>query len=321
MLGKPIASYMKFFLILPIFAIILVSGCTGGSISGPGIVILNFEPDTATVSSGDPVQLRLRVQNQGTTRALDVRARIAGINLDEWGTFGTLLGEQSLGDMIGRDIETNTQGEIQTAEWNLRAADIPNNMEWTFTPIVKVSYDYTTTAQKPIWVVNNDELRNIRDRGGTLPSSATTTSQGPLSVYIEMKPYVRTGGEGFESVYDVFPVQIRITNTQGGTVVPGSFGGFGGLDGENYPIEVKITPPTGTEFVHSGYGLFDDCTSGVVIENLFKNRDADITCELRVTNPPLDRDQRLLTVEIKYRYEIESQTQMRVIGRERSFLI
>ena len=75
-------------LILPIAAVVFVSGCTTGGIgaSGPGIVVLNWEPDHSSVESYDDVQLRLKVQNQGGEEAYNVRALITVLTFggDEW---------------------------------------------------------------------------------------------------------------------------------------------------------------------------------------------------------------------------------------------
>jgi len=107
MIGKETPSALKLLvLILPVAAIIFVSGCTTGPTgiaTGPGIVILDWAPDHASVESGDEVQLRLQVQNQGGEQADNVRGLITVISFgeDEW-NFGGMQSYpyQLLGDYL-----------------------------------------------------------------------------------------------------------------------------------------------------------------------------------------------------------------------------
>jgi len=77
-----------------------------------------------------------------------------------------------------------------------------------------------------------------------------------------------------------------------------------------YPVHLRITPPSGVTFVYSGYGT-GDC-SQEMDTGLFGGKDAVITCEMEVTSPPQYREERPLYVVASYRYEIEAQTQLRI---------
>ena len=69
--------------LLPVLLVfvLLVSGCTsGGGGTGPGVVILNFEPDFSSVESQDDVKLYLKIQNQGGMEAKEVEAELTGID-------------------------------------------------------------------------------------------------------------------------------------------------------------------------------------------------------------------------------------------------
>ncbi|MFQ5647746.1 MAG: hypothetical protein ACE5FW_00765, partial [Candidatus Aenigmatarchaeota archaeon] len=110
----------------------------------------------------------------------------------------------------------------------------------------------------------------------------------------------------------IFPIYVEITNAAweaGGTVIPGTFLTYGEGD---YPIEVRITPPSGTAFRSTSFGGLDCGTS--VTANLWKGKSTDFTCELEVTDPPEYQEERLLTVELNYRFQTEARTQIRVIG-------
>ncbi|MBL7160277.1 MAG: hypothetical protein ISS93_00290 [Candidatus Aenigmarchaeota archaeon] len=307
-------------LVLSLLPLIAISGCTssGGGI-GPGVVILSWEPELSQVYSNENVDLLVKVQNQGESRAKNVIAEITNIDLVEWG--GLFQEQVQLGQLIPADEVSSTPGETKTSQFqNLRAPILSKGQSFDYQPTVRVSYDYRTVAQKPITIVDQIELVRIQQQGNTLPSKVTTYSSGPLTVEIVMGNYVKTSsrfGMGGET-YDIFPVQIKITNNlwgSGGSVIPMGIGGMGGGFGTgqyDYPVLVKVTPPTGTNFIFSGYG--DDCSSFQFTTELFKGKEAEVTCELEVTSPPTARSESLLQVELDYRYFVDSVTNLRVLG-------
>ena len=298
---------------LPLVAVILVSGCVGGgSISGGnGVIILDFKPDFTNVYSQDSAKLQLRVQNQGQVMARNVDATIANLDSTEW-NFNNLFSD-NLGDLLPYDSITNTPGAIKTKEWGLEAPDLPKGTTYTYEPIIKVSYDYKTTATKPITIVDEDELRRIIQQGKSLPSKATTTTAGPLSVEARTGDYVRTSDTDGQS-HDVFPLYIKITNTRwesGGTLINDGLNSFGASFGEtyDYPVSITLTPPSGVSSVNS-----DDVCTGTGIKDLWQGKDTEITCEFRVTNPPEFRQERMFTIELEYRYQTEKSTSITVTG-------
>jgi len=300
-------------LMVPIAIVVMVSGCTGGNtvVAGNGVIILDFAPDFSNVYSGDSLKLQLRAQNQGQVTAKNVEAELTNIDTSEWGTFGFGFGED-MGDMLPYDATENTPGEIRTKEWRLEAPELPKGTTQTYEPMVKVSYDYKTVAQKSITVVDEDELRRIIQQGNSLPSKPTTQTAGPLSVNIQTGEYVRTSGASGGQSYDVFPVYIEISNDgwgSGGTVVNDGFGyGFG--HEYDYPVRVKVTPPNGVTVRNSGEG----CSGSFETVDLWKGNDAKITCQFEVTNPPSYRQEKTITVELEYRYQTQATTQVTVSG-------
>jgi len=299
--------------LLPLALIVAVSGCVTPSTSGIGVVINTFQSDFTTINSGDTLSLLLEVENTGEIRAQNVRAELTGISAQDWGSFIDVQDLGSLLEVTYQPDGTAVKGQVKTAKWNeLRAPSLVRGMQHTYTPEVRVSYDYATVAQKPITIVDKDELRNIILSGEGLPSSkATSYSSGPINVEIAAASYVQTTDIGTGTTYDIFPINVHIENmqfTSGSTVVKPITGG----GTETYPIYVTIEPPSGTSFVHSG-GQYTDCSQFVIVD-LFKGRDADITCELEVTNPPSISQEGLITVNLEYRYALGAQTSVSVIG-------
>lgn len=314
-------------LILPAL-VLLTSGCTwppGGVTSiGSGVAINEFIPSLSTVNSGDEVKLMLKIENKGSTDALNVKAELTGINLDEWtALFGDLFTE-TIGTLHGVDKEGNIPGGTSQKQWTLEAPMLPKGTSHDYNPEVRVSYDYKTTATRAVTIVDKDELQRIVQRGGSLPSSRPTEySDGPIQVDIVTKN-VKTSKEMGRN-YDIFPVHIRITNkdwSAGGTLINDqSLGvGYGGI-GTNllYPIQIRITPPIGTAFVFSNvFAENDDCSS-VLVKEMWKGHETELTCELEVVDPPNYKEDRLITVELTYRYQLPATTQVQVFGVDRGF--
>jgi len=326
----------KLLLALPVIAVLVAaSGCTipglgGGGATGigNGIVIQDFSPDFASVQSGDDVQVQVKVQNLGEVKAFNTVAELTGIDVSAWGGgFGAYSSSAAanLGDLLPFDKEKNTPGAVRTNIWQLKAPSQSKGINTPYIPIVKVSYDYKTSAQKLITIVDENELRRILQVGtGTLPSETSTASAGPLSVEITTGAYEKSTAQQFGFGDNLFPVQIKITNTGGGVVVPPGtgtsfYGGgfstsyFGTI--QNYPVGIKITPPEGTSFAFgSGFNSVDDCSTGTVTKDMWKGKELIITCELTINSPPTYKESRPILVDAFYRYQSEASTSIQVFG-------
>ncbi|MBM3303786.1 MAG: hypothetical protein FJY76_01715 [Candidatus Aenigmarchaeota archaeon] len=328
----------RLLLALPVIAVLVAaSGCTipglgGGGTAGlgNGVVITEFTSDFPSIQSGEYVELMLKAQNKGEVKAYNVRAELTGIDITQWGgLLSTSFTTGEFGEMLPYDRETNTPGTERTKQWRLTAPPLPRGTNPMFTAIAKLSYDYKTSALRKIWIVDADELRRILQSGGSLPVGASTVSSGPLTVEVTTGNYEKTAAQQFG--YDnLFPVQIKITNTGGGYVVPpgtgtGLYGGsfattyFGDI--VNYPVGVKVTPPAGTSFrsLGGGFGGADDCSTGIVTKEMWKGREATITCELSVDTLPTYREERPLIVDVFYRYQAEASTPIQVFGKETGY--
>jgi hypothetical protein len=303
------------FLLLPLAAVVFVSGCLGpsdGVSYGKGVAITGFESDLGAlaIESGDDVGLLLKVQNQGEVDALDVEAQIIGIDLDEWGTGFTWTDTERLNDLKAADPVTNTEGQTKTAQWDLEAPELPRGTEFTYEPRVRVFYDYETKAVKPITLVDVAELRRIIQQGKTLPGESTRSSAGPFSIEIKTGDFVKT-----QDYDDPFDLNVIITNDlweSGGSVIEGSgyFGGFG-FDQFQYPVKITITLPEGMSLESS-----DECSTSGAWVNLWKGKSKEMTCSIRIDDPPEFRQEKLIQVELEYRYFIDATTTIKVVGTE-----
>lgn len=315
MRGKETPPVLKLLVLaLPIVAVVLVSGCTGGGsgiATGPGITILNWEPDYSSVESGDDVQLRLQIQNQGGERAENVRALLTVLTFggNEWllrGTSGSP--EVMLEDyMLPPNPRYGTEGEKKDYIWYLTAPQLPEGLTQTYTPGVRVFYDYVTTATKPITIVNDNELRHLEDTGGSLPSQPSQYSGGPLAVTVTTGAHIKVGDYGHS-----FPITIHIENTGGGIPYWGAQQSmlYGISEDEEYMVRLGIQLPPGV--------IFETCQeySGTVGQavQLWKGRSADISCKLAIPSPPPVAQEGTVTLFVYYSYAIDRSTSITVKG-------
>jgi hypothetical protein len=319
MRGKDTQSILKLLvLILPIAAVVMISGCiTGGTgqATGPGLVILNWEPDHASVESGDDVQFRLKVKNQGGEQAEGVRAALTTITIggDEWlpkvGSEEVLL-KQTL---LPPNPRYGTQGEEETFIWELKAPMLPEGITRTYTPGVRVFYDYTTTAVKPITLVNENELRRLMDTGGTLPTQPSQHSAGPLSVSVATGNTIKVSETRGNQLV---PITIHVENTGGGIPFWSGAGSvyYGIPEDAEYYIMMAIELPPGLAFAgpcneFSGYGV---AQGGEVY--LWKGRSADVTCELDIVDIPTFTQESTIKLYLTYGYAIDRLTSVTVKG-------
>ena len=289
-------------LLVPIFAVVAISGCTQSNTpaSGPGVVILNWEPTLSSVESGDPLQLRVKVQNQGTLLAQDVKAVLIGISVDEWG-----LGAQTIlpfGEMLPYNTVQQTAGETRQGTYDLVAPRLSKGTTLTYSPQVRVYYHYKTTAIKPITLVNDAELVRLQDQGKTLSSGDTQSSAGPLKVTMSTGKFIKTKDYGFAR--NVFPINIVIQNTGGGVV------STMGVPQNDYLVNVKIEFPS---------RLTGDCGTGAFSGGnvqLWKGQDTTLTCNVQINSPPLASEEATIKVTLEYDYYTESKTSITVAGTE-----
>lgn len=324
MIGKKSPSASKLLvLILPIAAIIIVSGCTGtgtGIATGPGVAILDWAPDHASVESRDEVQLRLQIQNQGGEQADNVRALITVISFgdDEW-IIGGMQPQpsQSLSEyLISPNPRYGTDGEKTEYIWYLNAPKLPEGITQTYSPRVRVFYNYMTTAVKPITIVNDDELRHLADTGGSLPSQASQHSGGPMSVSVVTGKHISIDSN---SGNKVFPITIHIENTGGG--IPywaGSvYNDFTIPQDKEYMVNLGIHLPPGLSFADecADYASMGGGPSSSVIQ-LWKGRSADITCKLVIDRAPAVAQEGTVKLYLYYGYAIDRSTSITVKGIE-----
>ncbi|MCJ7816468.1 MAG: hypothetical protein MUP55_01300, partial [Candidatus Aenigmarchaeota archaeon] len=258
---------------------------------------------------GDNLQLRIRIQNQGEVRADDVRAVLAGINIQDWkATWGR--GEMiPIGYLLPPDRIQGTEGQTAQDIFDLTAPALPKGTTQQFSPQVRVYYKYKTTAVKSITLVNEQELRRLQDQGKTLSSTDTKTSAGPLKVTVTTGKFIKAREVSTSYFSNIFPITIDIQNIGGGVVSDKD------RPQDDYKVNIRVDYPTNRLTILSCKELNDGYVT------LWKGQDASITCNIQINSPPLTNEDENLKITLDYPYYIDSKTTITVTGTQEGFFL
>jgi hypothetical protein len=327
------------FVVFPLFllAILMTSGCTNTTSSGKGVSSLAFEPDHTEIYPGESVTFRAHMKNQGYVETTGAHAELLGLDEDWCGAIGTTDCRLSGGNRLeklpnepqcryyspgigfsllpaSREI-ANSGGE-QVCSWTYKAPPLSAGFEMKYTPILRVFYPYKTAVTKLITFASSDELRRIRDSGGSLPAETTGDTEGPVRISIETKGPIR-----FLENSVIFPLEIKITNAASGapcsigwqSVAESKDACKGGISGEGAKnkVTLKVTLDDQTDFVD------DECmgfNSGEVIP-LMKGQNTFV-CDVQASGlDPVASVQKNIVVEAFYEYFFDVESSIRLIGR------
>jgi hypothetical protein len=319
-----ILKNVKFLLLLCVIAIVPISGCTAGTGNttggGPGLVIETFKSSLTSIESGERVGLQLEVRNVGEYNGIaglgvPTIAEIMAIDPTEWMVNPATVVD--VGTLLMPDAESQTQGALGKANWDLQAPLLSRGTTKTYEVRARVYYPYETKAIKPIWFVTAEELRRIVQNGEALAGEAQTQSAGPLTVTVNAGNFVKAR----EFRDSKFQLQIKIDNTGGGQV-----------RGRDYPVAVTIQYPTWVIPVGGSCPPQSQWTTppiystdvpmalptpiGNTYVKLWNGRSTDITCEFAIVQPPSSRTSGNFDVTLGYIYSVDASTQVTVKGTE-----
>jgi hypothetical protein len=315
------AKKLKFLLLLCVIMTVSASGCVmgpgTGTTGGPGLVIEKFDTTLDLIESGEPVGLQIEVRNQGDYNGemgIGAPAIVELMSIDPMEWIITPSPLVDLGTILARDIESQTQGGVGRANWELTAPLLQRGQRQPYEIRGRVYYQYETIATRPVWFVTSNELRTIVQGGEALSSDPITQTGGPLSVTINAGPFVKAR----EWTDARFQLQIRIDNAGGGQV-----------RGRNYPVAIEVTYPQWVMPVEGycppetmwGTPIYDDVPPGLLqpagtFIYMWDGRSTDVSCEFQILQPPASRTQGSFEVKLGYIYSVDSTTQITVKGTE-----
>ena len=280
--------------LLPLLA--ATSGCIfpGGGAAGNGIVILTFEPGFPGVYSGEPVDFRLKIQNQGTVDAINVNPKIIG--LETWYRESETCGEwQRVSAAIP---EIGAPGESVNCRWTYSAPEVPAGLSTSYSPMVRVYYGYRTSVVKSIMLASSRELMQMRDRGQAVPVQSASQTAGPIQIDIKTEAPVRFW-EGSVS----FPITITVENIGGGVVCPSESDCEAGQNINGMRLEIV----TGNDIDIS------DCDTNI---ELWQGKTNTLVCQATFSGMnTMGSAQRTITINTNYGYYIDKTSEVTVSKR------
>lgn len=303
--------------IISILSLLTISGCIlpGGDTGfGSGVVIENFEVDFPDVYAGETFKLQMKARNVGSVDAYGVRAVIFNTESSSGGEkLSIACGSQEClqQHLLAPDTDRGTSGASMICSWECRAPNVPKGVSVTFNPYVRLDYSYQTNVIKSLTVASQDEIRNIKNQGKSLPSETISSSTGPISMDVRVKGPIRFW-EGETSIK--FPLEISIINAGGGTAcASGGSGMLGGCSETDNWDRVWLTFPEGLATGRSCSGVADN-----QIVELWKGQDKTVTCEALM---PLQWGvsglvQKNLKFEATYSYFIDASATVTVKGTD-----
>ncbi len=293
------------------FSLVLVSGCISGPItSGEGLVIENFVSSPSEVYAGEPFQLQLMVRNKGTSNARNVRFELSNIGT----TYGGEESEISCNPecaglieyMLAPQPESGTTGESKTCIWQCTApSNIPRNIAVTFSPSVRVTYEYESNTARSATIVSEEELRSLETQGKAITSETTSISNAPIRLDIEMRSPLKYNEK---TGMITFPISIGIENTGEGVACYPSCG-----NPEDWnKVFLEMDPSSGVNLKDCNAGIFSSV-------NLWEGRERSIVCdgEIMLANIKQTKTnilKKTLKIKAKYEYFTDATTSVKVTG-------
>jgi len=279
-------------LILPIIAlaaIVLVSGCVNQQqvqISGDvnGILIKNVyvEPPADQLLSGETIIISADIENVGSATAHNVIVELIGAS---W-FGGTLYNYNNVRDdytglpgtsLTPPDPRYNTPGQVKPIEFRLPAPMIPEGQKASYDLILRVDYQYETSAVAQVKGYSRERYNTLLQQGKL---SAITTASIPTQVSKNVPVTISIDGPDKISVgplYEEYTYRLTFNNV--GSNVPITIDPYTGREKDGLIL--------GTVWVQ-GPGVFFRQCLGIAPETLY-------------SNAPNTLNQFLLSMQVQYK--------------------
>ena len=265
---------------LLLLGILIFSGCTNNT-PGSGLVITKWQSDFPIVKSNQPVILYLDLENKGPAVAKNVDVKISGIS-----------SAQSLACSFPSIVSGKKVPCIFGLNNDLKAPDVSAGFREDYKLKAVATYSYSTSTTKSFTVVTLDQLRQIKQNGGSIPIPSESPSEGPVigSVKIENdndEIYI------FDKNLE-FPISLEISNVGGGSAC------YKNCEADNFHIVEYRIEPIGKINV--------ECSQQKGKVYILKPN--KVKCKIKVNTEDISRV--ALKVDLNYVYQIEAETTLTV---------
>lgn len=320
---------------------VAVSGClttTTTTELGNGVVIEDYDVEFSSFYSGECVDLGVLVRNTGSMDSEQVFVELVGIEQDwydgnawgpgcksenggPWSDWEKTaneeecrwnLGVQNFG-LLAPDPDRGTPGESKACTWSYKAPEIPRQADVTYTPTLRVFYQYQTDVVKTITLMTSDEMRDLIEQDKSIPIDMQSSTRSPVSVDINTATPLRIYKDRVE-----FPVEIVINNIGGGFTCVG----YRSWDDIK---DCRSSQQSQTESAwrkivlevdaDNPIKLSDECRGEMEI-TLYRGQTNTVTCTatVDVDDLPSTQYQTLISAHAYYNYIIDKEIEITVHG-------
>lgn len=302
-------------------SVVIASGCAGSDTESDyevsqtkGVVIESFSADPSEVFEGQPVRMRMQVQNIGEREASELKATISnppGLETGEngersWGgPSGDIVRPQTTGSATLRPPSPDTEraGQKRNLRWSLTAPELSEGVSIPYTFDARLGYRYSTKGITNIEIMDSEEFRQS-DAQLSVPT--VDNSGGPIQLSVSTSSPIIF--EGSDITKDLC---VKAENTGSGTPIHLDSGSLLNPSEEHTnKIEVDVSL-TGSKIALDESGNTEKTKDIILYEGgegakCFKLKPQETT-DFRTTVP--------VEITANYGYMQETQTSVKVNGR------
>jgi len=293
---------------------LLVLGCVSGgsekiTYSDEGVSITYFEPDMSELSSGQPFNVRVQLQNLGEAEATNIK-----LDFYKFGSF-TGVGEEEITSLSKPDPAAQLPGGIGEQTWRLTAPMVTGTNDIVTQELgLIVSYKYSTVARLEIPILPEDTYLQYKQEG-KLPTKKEDSSTGPVKLDFDSPENIFTED-------GTFTLTLNVENTGKGYITS--------KDGEKTLVNTlsyaEISFAGFEDFVSvvntDGDNEADDCdfdwvkgSTEVTITNkqLWSTGKTKLTCEFKIEKKT--ESYPTFKARVDYTYNVEQTSKITVSGK------
>jgi len=320
-------------ILLATIAVLLVAGCTTPqgfqwpfqqitmtTIGGAGMVMTDFSPYLAGVSSGQTNKIFVTVSNMGGFAVPDADSLVyltgSAINLTtgaDQSLYWTSTTETSLIKKLNKDPmkPADPINDIPADEkqiyWSLKAPNVSVREQKSYLFIGRVYYDYQTKVTGNMWVYSDTEADAAKAASKSLNKATFTSTSGPVAITAKLTqdPVVLYSGE------DSVTLSLRISSVGGGVLYKQGVIDYSTTDPNMLNLTADQINKVDIGIKLAGVALSNDCTGE---KELIGGKELPLTCDITVDRPATFSS---LPIEItaNYGYYQERTATVTVSGR------
>ena len=319
------------FAILPLVAIVAISGCVQQetTAAGNGMVITEFTSSLDSVSGGNKtVTIYMEGENRGGNTINMATGCLIGSNTAEgtdnykdglwelvadngWSGRSLCQGLDTDDDLRPADPVNDIPGGTIKPRWYLKSPCLTETLTRTDTFTGRIFYEYDTTTTTSVWVYTETELTAAQQRGETIPSSLVVEStKGPVAIALDAVQPVRAEDGSVT-------LKMTISNVGNGVVFDkDALSSWGDSDTVPSIAETDLNSFTATFDIAGDIASDVDCA--VELDDIELRKGASVTksCDINIDKDKITAKQSFpITIEATYGYYIDSELSIVASGK------